>query len=74
MITMQPYYIYNSRNYKCLIDAASVPSESRIYNSRNYKCLIDDKQDISAALIYNSRNYKCLIDCFNRNRNIKNLQ
>ena len=34
--------IYNSRNYKCLIDSAFVLSAHEIYNSRNYKCLIDE--------------------------------
>ena len=33
--------IYNSRNYKCLIDGAGVVGGGKIYNSRNYKCLID---------------------------------
>ena len=56
--------IYNSRNYKCLIDSlrASTPIMD-IYNSRNYKCLIDCKSRINAPrYIYNSRNYKCFID------------
>ena len=55
-------YIYNSRNYKCLIDYCRAFESCLIYNSRNYKCLIDPLKHTYGHLIYNSRNYKCLID------------
>ena len=35
--------IYNSRNYKCLIDFMTKYFFLIIYNSRNYKRLIDEK-------------------------------
>ena len=34
--------IYNSRNYKCLLDICPPGCQLLIiYNSRNYKCLLD---------------------------------
>ena len=40
-----PKKIYNSRNYKCLIDLDKVVTGmTYIYNSRNYKCLIDQQK------------------------------
>ena len=54
--------IYNSRNYKCLIDQICRYIFFSIYNSRNYKCLIDYVLRTRRFEIYNSRNYKCLID------------
>ena len=62
VLMVQAYLIYNSRNYKCLIDPLMVALLPKIYNSRNYKCLIDCRLNKSSCLIYNSRNYKCLID------------
>ena len=54
--------IYNSRNYKGLLDRGPDAGFPRIYNSRNYKGLLDNYVIHSCPLIYNSRNYKGLLD------------
>ena len=41
MFELENNKIYNSRNYKCLIDSYLNDVKDTIYNSRNYKCLID---------------------------------
>ncbi len=58
------YIIYNSRNYKGLLDNADSIVYRHIYNSRNYKGLLDSINNRSPSLIYNSRNYKGLLDAF----------
>ena len=35
------FYIYNSRNLKCLLDPKGTVEADKIYNSRNLKCLLD---------------------------------
>ena len=55
-------YIYNSRNYKGLLDFIRDYRKKYIYNSRNYKGLLDIEDWGRTIYIYNSRNYKGLLD------------
>ena len=59
---MFDYRIYNSRNYKGLLDSQPYIIIVQIYNSRNYKGLLDLKDMELKQKIYNSRNYKGLLD------------
>ena len=71
---MPPWQIYNSRNYKALIDSMAFANQSPIYNSRNYKALIDRQNIHLTEQIYNSRNYKALIDQIQKNDDGSDLQ